>query len=87
MSIAVVQRKNQAPSGAACLPTPLRRRGMPLLSELENDPVGPCFYKHAAPVGAIRGGQVYVQVNPPLPTDSRSQLSLQLGQHPIEESC
>ena len=53
MFIAKSSEGNQAPSGAACRARVVTWDQMPLLTELENSIVGPCFYKHAAPNGAI----------------------------------
>jgi Flp pilus assembly protein TadD len=57
MSIAKLCPGNQAPSGAACVPPPSREPSMPLLPELENNPLEPCDYRHAAPDGAMPSAQ------------------------------
>jgi tetratricopeptide (TPR) repeat protein len=57
MSIARLRPGNQAPSGAACGPPPSREPSMPLLTELENNPLEPGDYRHAAPDGAIPSAQ------------------------------
>ncbi len=44
---------SQAPAGAACGPPPAPESSVPRLSELENHPVEPRDYRHAAPDGAL----------------------------------
>ena len=53
MSIAQLPPENQAPSGAACGPSPSPEPAMPLLPELADNPLGPGDYRHTAPDGAI----------------------------------
>ena len=57
MFIARLRRRDQAPLGAACRPTPSREPDMPLLTELENHLVAH-GYKHGAPNGAVPSAQM-----------------------------
>src|SRR6266571_4660374 len=70
--IANMRQWNLAPLGAAWRARAVGCRHMPLLTELEENPFGGCFYKHVAPNGAIAPVTVEANKRHPSPLNGES---------------